>query len=228
MTTVQWIKILPFLPFVWFDSIRYRNKTREESYLKLQQWCRRILKILGYRLKIETKTTFEDSQSILFVSNHQGTLDPMLIIASSPVPMSFISKKENERLPIVGRWARNIETIHFDRETREGNIFMLREASRYLRASKHVLIFPEGTRSRGDTMNLFKQGALKPAYLGKSSIVPITLNHAYCMDTSSCKTRDLSIYYGNQIPYDEIKSMTQEDLTNWIYQSIDKKIKKDI
>lgn len=78
-------------------------------------------------------------------------------------------------MPIFGRWARNIGTIHFDRESREGNVHMLREAARELKQKKNLLVFPEGTRSKGDTMNEFKAGALLPAYLSKATIVPVAL-----------------------------------------------------
>ena len=65
-------------------------------------------------------------------------------------------------MPIFGRWACNIGTIHFDRESREGNVHMLREAARELKQGKNLLVFPEGTRSMGDTMHDFKAGALLP------------------------------------------------------------------
>lgn len=39
-------------------------------------------------------------------------------------------------MPIFGRWARNIGTIHFDRESREGNVHMLREAARELKQKR--------------------------------------------------------------------------------------------
>ena len=53
-------------------------------------------------------------------------------------PLSFISKIENESIPLLGMWAVNIGTIHFDRETREGNVHMLREAIRALKKKKSI------------------------------------------------------------------------------------------
>ena len=53
-------------------------------------------------------------------------------------PLSFISKIENESIPLLGMWAINIGTIYFDRETREGNVHMLREAIRALKKKKSI------------------------------------------------------------------------------------------
>ena len=152
-----------------------RKKDQLEAQVRLEKWSRFILKYLGYDLSVKGIETIPKGETIYFVSNHQGTLDPALVLASCPVHLAFISKKENETMPIFGRWARNIGTIHFDRESREGNVHMLREAARELKQKKNLLVFPEGTRSKGDTMNEFKAGALLPAYLSKATIVPVAL-----------------------------------------------------
>lgn len=86
-------------------------------------------------------------------------------------PLSFISKIENESIPLLGMWAVNIGTIHFDRETREGNVHMLRETIRAFK--KNLLIFLEGTRSKGDEMNEFKDKAFQAAIMAKSIMYPL-------------------------------------------------------
>lgn len=86
-------------------------------------------------------------------------------------PLSFISKIENESIPLLGMWAVNIGTIHFDRETREGNVHMLRETIRAFK--KNLLIFPEGTRLKSDELNEFKDKAFRPAIMAKSIMYPL-------------------------------------------------------
>ena len=108
-------------------------------------------------------------------------------------PLSFISKIENESIPLLGMWAVNIGTILFDRETREGNVHMLRETIRALK--KNLLIFPEGTRSKSDELNEFKDKAFRPAIMAKSIIVPVTLNGAYCLDRKDINIKELKITF---------------------------------
>ena len=42
-----------------------------------------------------------------------------------------------------------------------------------------MLIFPEGTRSRGGEMQAFKKGSLKLATRSKAIILPVTMNGTY-------------------------------------------------
>ncbi|NBK96500.1 MAG: 1-acyl-sn-glycerol-3-phosphate acyltransferase [Clostridia bacterium] len=224
MSVLQMIKGLLIMPIAWLDAYIWAKKSVRQRYFRLQKWSCFFLRYFGYQLTIEGQEHIPDDQAIYFVSNHQGTLDPILIVASCPVPLSFISKKENEKLPVFGKWARNIETIHFDRECREGNVFMLREAARYLKAKKNLLIFPEGTRSKGKAMNAFKVGSLQPAYLGKATIVPITLNNAYCIDDKKNKDKHLKITYGKAIAYEEYKHIKHDEMTQILFHKIQEKI----
>lgn len=224
MSLWQIIKVIPFLPFAWFDAIRLKGKDENKIYQCFLKHSNRVLKVLGYTLKVEGKENIPETGAILFVSNHQGTLDPALVVASCPYPMAFISKKKNEKLPIFGRIAVCLGVIHFDSDTREGNVYMLREAARRLKQGKRLLIFPEGTRSRHDQMNPFKAGALQPAFLAKATIVPITLNNAYCIDDKKDKNRNLSITYGTPLTYEMYKGKDKQEVSDYIYQEIEKNI----
>lgn len=224
MSIFQIIKCMFVLPIAWLDGFLCRNQTLAVKYAKAQKWSQFILRYLGYDLHVEGVNHIPSEGPVYFVCNHQGTMDPALVVASCPLPLSFISKKENEKLPVFGRWARNIETIHFDRDSREGNVHMLREAARYLKADKNLLIFPEGTRSKGDAMNEFKVGALQPAYLGKATLVPITLNNAYCIDDKKNKNKKLKITYGEAIPFTSYQQYKHTEMTEIMYENVKKNI----
>lgn len=224
MNIVKLILALPILPFAWISSLIYKNKSTLQAQVRLEKWSRFILKYLGYTLAVKGKDNVPVNETVYFVCNHQGTLDPALILASSPVHLAFISKKENEKMPIFGRWACNIGTIHFDRNSREGNVHMLRETIRELKQGKNLLIFPEGTRSKGNSMHDFKAGALMPAYMAKATIVPIVINHSYALDVKD-KIKHLSIEYGKPLRHEDYKSIKQEELAiklhDWILERID-------
>lgn len=203
MKTTDFLKALPLLPASWLSSLIQQNKPLPQRQQRAEHWAKSLLKTLGYPLTVKGVENIPLDETIYFVSNHQGTLDPVLVLASCPVHVAFISKKENEKMPIFGRWARNIGTIHFDRNSREGNVHMLREAARCLKSNQNLLIFPEGTRSRGDRMNPFKEGSLLPAYLAKATIVPVTLENAYILDKNDDKSKQLGITYGKPIRFVE-------------------------
>jgi 1-acyl-sn-glycerol-3-phosphate acyltransferase len=212
------------LPLAWISALLCRNKSKEVRYKKLQNWSRFIIKYLGCKLDVEGIENIPDEGPILFVSNHQGTLDPALIIAAVPRTMSFISKKKNEKRLVFGSWAITIDVIHFDQETREGNVYMLREAARRLKSGDSLLIFPEGTRSRGNSMNQFKAGAIQPAYLSKATIVPITLNNAYIINDKKNKNKNLKITFGEPKSYEDYKQYSYEEMSDILYSVIEKNI----
>lgn len=213
-----------FLPIVWISAHLCRKKPMEVRYLTLQKWSKFIIRYLGFNLSVEGIDNLNFEGPILFVSNHQGTLDPALIIATVPKPMSFISKKENEKFLVFGTWAITINVIFFDRDTREGNIHMLRETVRRLKLKERLLIFPEGTRSRGDKMNPFKAGALQPAYLTKATIIPITLNNSYSLIDKKTKNKNLKIIFGKPKRYEDYKKFSYEELSKILFSEIEKNI----
>ena len=91
----------------------------ERNYRVLQRYSRKAIKAFGFELHGQGAEELPTQGPLFFVSNHQGTLDPAPIVASCPIPLAFISKKENESIPLLGRWAQLIGTIHFDRDTKE-------------------------------------------------------------------------------------------------------------
>lgn len=224
MKTIDILKALPLLPASWLSSLLQQNKPLIQRQKRAEKWAKDLLKIVGYDLTVEGIENIPQDETIYFVSNHQGTLDPVLVLASCPVHVAFISKKENEKMPIFGRWARNIGTIHFDRNSREGNVYMLRESSRQLKNGHNLLIFPEGTRSKGDRMNPFKEGALLPAYLAKATIVPVTLQNAYILDRKDDKSRSLGITYGRPIPFSEYGRLDKGEFATRLHAIIQSRI----
>ena len=59
------------------------------------------------------------------------------------------------------------------------------------------MIFPEGTRSKSDELNEFKDKAFRPAIIAKSIIVHVTLNGAYCLDRKDINIKELKITFNN-------------------------------
>ncbi len=206
----------------WIQSKLIRKKPLKYKYDKLRKWCRFVIGLLRYKIIVKGIENIPKDESVLFVSNHQDSFDPALIIAASPVPISFISKQQNKKLPLFGSWAITIENIHFDREKREDNIYMLREASRRLKQGDNILIFPEGTRSQSSKMNPFKQGSLTPAQLTKVKIVPVAIDNAYSFSSSKPKSKQMYVSFLSPISYEEYKE--NKNITEDIHALIEKEI----
>lgn len=206
-----------------FDKFKYQKEDKQQCYQRLQYYSRRLIKKSGIDFIIENQLV-KDDKTTLYIANHQGTLDPIFLLASIDKNFSFISKKSNQKIPIIGTWGKLIGNIYFDRESLEGNIKMLRESINYLKSGKDILIFPEGTRSKSNNMNDFKPNSLKIAFNQNIRIVPITLNNAYCLD-APCKNKQVSIYFHKPLEYADYKEYTEKELRLMIQDIIKSKIK---
>lgn len=218
------LQVLKLAFSAYYNSFKYSSKTIDKCYFKLQSYCWKLIKNSNIELIIEKDYQVSD-ETTLFVCNHQGTLDPIFLIASVNQAFSFISKDSNSKLPLIGRWEKLIGDINFDRDELSGNIHMLRESLAYLKDGKNLLIFPEGTRSKCDLMNDFKENALKLALMAKVRIVPITLNNAYCFD-DNFKNKKVSIYFHDPIVYQDYHHLSEKQLSDKIRKIISSKIKK--
>ena len=217
------IAIFMLIP-AWICAFVSRKYNKEKIHNNLSIWSRRVISVLGYKLIVEGVENLETKTNIYFVSNHQGTFDPAIILGASNVPISFISKKQNEKLPLIGSWSKTIKNIHFDRDSREDNIRMLRESARRLKAKDNLLIFPEGTRSKNDIENEFKVGSIQPAYLGKSTIIPIVLNNSYAFDQRKPKSNKIKIKFLKPIVYEDYKKYSQKEISQILHDLIEKEI----
>lgn len=92
-------------------------------------------------------------------------------------------------------------------------IHMLREAARRLKAKDNLLIFPEGTRSKGGVMHPMQAGSMQPAFMAKACIVPIVLKNSYdYMDVMKHKGT-FHIHILKPLYYEDYKPLKAEGVT---------------
>lgn len=207
-----------YILFTGSKARRVKNAAFEERYKAARECCLKFFKL------VKTPVIYNDVKlpegPVLFVSNHQGTIDPLVIVAALEKPTTFISKQENKKIPIISTWASLLDLIYFDRDDQASAIKMLRESTRWLKSGKSVLIFPEGTRSKSNIVNEFHEASLKPAYLAKATIVPITLCNVY-LDFNNIKTNTpYQIRIGTPIFFEEYKNIELKELSEQVRKII--------
>ena len=116
---------------------------------------------------------------VLFVSNHQSNMDIAIICGFIDKPKGFIAKKELKKLPVINKWITLAGSIYLDRENPRKSMEGILEGIKTLKNGHSLVVFPEGTRSRGDKMGEFKSGSFKLATKSKVPIVPLTIDGTY-------------------------------------------------
>ena len=155
-------------------------KKRNEYIHKISStWAKLVIKIAGAKVNIIGFENLPKDQTVLFVSNHQSNFDIPLLLSVIDVPKGFIAKKELENWPIISSWAKYINCIFMDRDNLRKSAASIVEGINLLKSGYSMVIFPEGTRSKGQPVSEFKSGSFKLATKSKCLIVPLTINGTY-------------------------------------------------
>ncbi len=224
MTIVQWLKFALLLIPVYFSGLRQKKRSFDERWFTLRGWCLAFFKFMKIKTNIIQHGEIPQ-ETVYYVSNHQGQFDPLLLMSAFTRPMTFISKVENLKIPVIGKWGKLIGFITFKREAFEDNVTMLRQSARTLKEGRSILIFPEGTRSKSNALLPFKAGALLPAYLAKVSIVPVTQIHTHEMDKRGQLKHTLQVIIDKPIPYALYKDTPYAQMAIQIHDQIESNIK---
>ena len=115
-------------------------------------------------------------QPAILMANHESYLDVPALIASCPVPLRFVARKEVFKTPIMGQAMWVTGQIPIDRTDRKQAIDSLSEAARRIANGRTVLVFPEGTRSANGELGSFKKGGFMLALQSGAPIIPVGLS----------------------------------------------------
>src|SRR6185312_8272274 len=108
------------------------------------------------------------------VSNHESYAD-IFLISHLPWEMKWMSKQTMFNIPFMGWMMRMAGDIRVVRGERSSAIQALAAARDRLAKRVSVMIFPEGTRSRGNGMLPFKDGAFRVAIESGAPILPLVV-----------------------------------------------------
>ena len=125
----------------------------------LHRWARRLLPALGVDVQVVGTPRMDIP---LWVANHLSWVDPVVLMSLRP--MGTIAKGEVARYPLIGTWARK-SGIHFvDREDATSRAAALASFTTSLLSGRDMLLFPEGTTTRGERLASFYDGGLRAAF----------------------------------------------------------------
>ena len=118
-------------------------------------------------------------RAVVFTPNHQGDYDIPIMLVCLDKPHAFVAKIEVQKIPLVRTWMQLFDSVFLDRNNPRQAVGVMKEAAGLLKQGKSVIVFPEGTRSKGEKMGEFKPGAFKMAFSAKAPIVPVVVDGSY-------------------------------------------------
>ena len=147
-----------------------------------QVWAQTISRMYGMKVQVRGKENIPDHDGLVFISNHQGYGDIIaMLLATEGRQISFVAKDQLSKIPLFGMWIKTIRGVFIQRGNAKAALKSIAEASDLVKQGFNMVIFPEGTRSRGGEMKPFKAGSFKLATKAKATIVPVTIHGTYDM-----------------------------------------------
>ncbi|MBR5832067.1 MAG: AMP-binding protein [Bacteroidales bacterium] len=199
-------------------KISWKEILSTKTDIKLQSpgiihWCvnsfSKIALSLIYRFRYKGSKNIPDGPCII-VANHRSALDGLLVTYKLPHKINkntfFFAKKKHWKTKLSVFLARknNIILMDINKNVRES----LQEMSAVIRNGKNVVIFPEGTRSKTNDMNKFKETF---AILSKELNVPIV--------PVAITGSERAVYHNVKIPFPRFMTRINVDVLNPVYPS---------
>ena len=122
--------------------------------------------------------------------------DPLIVGASLNRKVWILTKKELFRNPLLANLIRKYHAIPIDRDRFDRD--SLSTVIKKLKAKESMLIFPQGTRSRDNTLEL-KVGLAFIAMHAGASIIPIYLGGSNHLLATMIRRKKLELFIGPPI-----------------------------
>lgn len=195
----------------YLDKKGLTEKRDSYAHLVTSKWARLQLKVSGAKVNVHGIENIPNDIPVLFVSNHQGNFDINLFMSFIDKPKGYISKIEIKKIPIISTWMKYIHCVFMDRSSLKKSAAAIIEGVNTLKSGYSLVIFPEGTRSKGNSMGEFKAGSFKLATKSKVPIIPVTINGSYKLmeaNNNRIKPAEVDLYIHPMI---ETCNLTKEE-----------------
>lgn len=196
-----------------YDSRHYRKV--------LEAYVEAALPVLRVRVSAKGMEKVPSEGRYLLVCNHCSNIDPVILLGQfAGHQLSFISKKENRNLFLVGKMMHKIQCQLIDRENDREALKTILKCIQMLKEDKASIgVFPEGYIHPDRKLHSFRPGVFKIAQKAQVPIVVCTLtNTARAIpNLLKLKASDIQLSVLKVIPPEALKGRTTVDISDEIF-----------
>ncbi|MHB1420069.1 MAG: lysophospholipid acyltransferase family protein [Bacillota bacterium] len=185
--------------------------------------ARLLFYLTASKLKLVGAENIPKEGPVLFVSNHQGHMDSVIIHAFIDKPKGFISIVEVLKIPILNAWMKYMRCVFMDRNDVRQSLLCINQGIEYLKQGHSMVVFPEGRLSDGELADDFKKGWLKLATKTRVPIVPITIKNSYKVlskDGSRVRSAVVECVISKPIPTVDLKKEDEGEFIKGLRETI--------
>lgn len=146
-------------------------------------WSNRVMDQFGAHLTVHGREHIPETGPVVFIGNHQGYADIISYFAalSPSLAFGYVAKEDLGKIPIYGPWIVRIRSVLIKRNDPRASMRAIDEGIDLIQKGFSLMIFPEGTRSKGPKPGSFKRGAFKLATKPEVPIIPVSIYGSYKM-----------------------------------------------
>ncbi len=135
------------------------------------------LRAAGIYVEVHGRSNIPADRPCIFMANHVSNLDPPVLLPLIPGHTSVLLKSSLMRIPILGTAMRMGKFVPVERgSTQEAARRSVNAAADAVRSGLHLVVFPEGTRSRDGHLAAFKKGPFFLAEQTRAPIIPVAIS----------------------------------------------------
>ena len=205
--------ILAFIGFIIVFNI-YKGRKEFTAGVKVSSWwSATFMFLVGMPVKAHNKKVFNKNNTYVVISNHLSQLDIPATLTVAPIPLKFLSKKEVEKMPVIGYALKRIHLM-VDRKSKESRAESQRLMAKALANGESIIIFCEGTRNPGPGLTKdFYDGGFRLAIETGTPVIVQTVVETWERQNANMGAKFLpglvNIYYDGPI---ETSGMTMKDI----------------
>lgn len=168
-----------FIPYFLLQGLGFRREARYYLGALSRIIGRLLLASTGTVVHVEGRENIPRGRPYCYIGNHQAFADILVFMATTPEAVGFIAKDSLKKVPVIRTWMVVLGCYFLKRGSlKDGMKAILFGADRVKRGLPMV-IFPEGTRSKGPDMGPFRKGGVKLATKAKALAVPVSIHGSY-------------------------------------------------
>ncbi|MFA5554049.1 MAG: lysophospholipid acyltransferase family protein [Phycisphaerae bacterium] len=181
-------------------------------------WVCRMFLVVFFRMHIRGQKNVPRKGAFLLICNHQSYLDPVFCGAPLRRQMAYVGRDTLFRSMIFKTIIASVGTIPIRRD--KADLTAIKKMFARLSDGMGLCLFPEATRTCDGKIAPLKAGFSFIVRKAKVPIVPVVVDGAF-----ECWPRHqkfftpgyhISVKYGRCIPPEEVKSMSDDELAEYI------------
>ena len=213
--------------FLWVCCARVdMEKEQEEDsrfYRRLMHpYIEALISLVGIRLHTQGLEKTPKAGRFLLVCNHLFIADPGVLLHCFPKSqLAFITKKENQSLPIIAPIMHKILCQPIDRENDRSALKTILKCISLIKEDKvSIGVFPEGYTSKDGRLHPFRSGVFKIAQKTNVPIVVCTIQNTKPIfrNLAKLKRTDVTLHLVDVITPEEYKGMSTVEISDCVYE----------